>query len=274
MESNTQEQNETQNTEQEKNFINMCTENLNAIGEAVQLYLNENDEYPEWLSDLHPKYLNDVEHLLCPADKEGGKPFFSFNQDSNLQSSYDYQFHPEYRERKSEQRVIYGDVIPLVRCRHHRKQDLQCLNLSFSNEVYTSSGVWEMTPEDMYGNPEKAIVALEAGLKNQPKSQLVVRLVYSALIRLYIEVERLKDAKELVSRFKMTMKRENLQEWFFLGQLLEMTYQYEEYLKILEKLEEQYPDDRLLLKKLAQVNEFFGNSVKAEEYYRKSNSKK
>ena len=274
MESTTQKQNETRNDGQEMNYIDMCTQNLNAIGKAVQLYVNENDDFPEWLSDLHPKYLNNVEHLLCPADKDDGKPFFDFNQDNKLQSSYDYQFHPKYRKQKSEQRVLYGDIIPLVRCRHHKTQDSKCLNLSFSSEVYTSSGVWELTPEDMYGNPEKAIVAIEAGLKSQPKSQLVARLAYTTLIRLYIDGERMEDAKELISRFKMTMKHDDLQEWFLLGKLLEMTYQYEEHLKMLEKLEEQYPNDRNLLKRLAQVNELFGNIEKAEEYYRKSESKK
>ena len=125
----------------------------------------------------------------------------------------------------------------------------------------------------MYGNQENAIVAMEANLKSQPRIQLNARLAYSTLIRLYIDVGLMEDAKDLVSRFKMTMKHDNLQEWFLLGQLLEMTYKYEEHLKILEKLEEQYPDDRNLLKKHTQVNEMFGNIEKAKEYYRKSDPK-
>ena len=131
MNSKTQNCNETQ----ENNNINLCTQNLNTIGKAVQLYLNDHNDYPEWLSDLHPKYLQDPSILLCPADKEKGQVFFSFNADKKLSGSYDYQFHPEYREEKSEQLLIYGDIMPLVRCRHHKKQNFKCLNLSFSSEV-------------------------------------------------------------------------------------------------------------------------------------------
>ena len=160
------EQNDT-NTQHEKH-IDTCTQNLLAIGAAIQSYLGEHDDYPEWLSDLHPEYLPDPNLLLCPSDKDEGQSFFSFNEDQKMPVSYDYQFHPKYRKEKSLQRDVYGDVIPLVRCRYHRNQDFECLNLSFSYEVFPSSGIWESTPEDLYGTPEKAIAALEAGLERQP----------------------------------------------------------------------------------------------------------
>lgn len=268
-----QKQNETQNIGQKKNDINICTQNLNAIGKAVQLYHNDNKDYPEWLSDLHPKYLQDTSILLCPADKENGEAFFSFNEDKKISISYDYQFHPEYREQKSEQRLIYGDAMPLVRCRHHKNDDFDCLNLSFALEVFTSSGIWEYSPEDMYGSPEKAIVALETGLKQQPKNLRVVEMAYTTLIDLYTDAGRMKDAREFVSHFKMTMKQDNLETWFLLGELLEMTNQHEEQLTIFEQLEEQYPDDRNLLRRLAYVNKKLGNSEVAAAYDRKSDPK-
>ncbi len=273
MDSNAQQQNETQNVEHEKRNINLCTQNLKTIGKAVQSYLNDNDDYPEWLSDLHSKYLQDTSNLICPADKENGQVFHSFNEDKNRSISYDYQFHPEYREEKSEQRLIYGDAMPLVRCRHHKNQEFTCLNLSFAFEVFTSSGNWEYTPEDMYGSPEKAIEALEAGLKHQPKNHLVAEFAYTTLVDLYIDAGRMEDAKKFVNRFKMTMNQDNLKTWFLLGELLEMTNQREEFLTIFEQLEEQYPEDRDLLKQLAFIHDKLGNSEAAAAYDRKSDPK-
>ena len=111
---------ETQNM---KN-IEICTRNLTAIGKAVEAYKKEHGDFPEWLSELHPKYLPDANLLLCPADELGGKPIFSHNADPKMPVSYGYQFHPEYRAMKSEERIVYGDVIPLARCRHHENQAL------------------------------------------------------------------------------------------------------------------------------------------------------
>lgn len=273
MNSNTQKQNEFQNTDQEKKYIKMCTQNLNVIGKAVKSYLNDNKDYPEWLSDLHPKYLQDTNILICPADKENGEAFFSFNEDKKLSISYDYQFHPEYREEKSEQRLIYGDAMPLVRCRHHKNDDFDCLNLSFAFEVFTSSGIWEYAPEEMYGSSEKAIVALEAGLKHQPINEHVAEMAYTTLVRLYMDAGRMEEATEFVSYFRRTMKQDNLQTWFLLGELLEMTNQQEELLSILEQFEEQYPDDRNLLQRLAHVNKKLGNTEIAAVYERKSEPK-
>ena len=255
---------------QEENNINRCTQNLTTIGRAVKSYLCDNDDYPKWLSDLHPNYIQDTNILLCPADSENGEVFFSFNEDKKLSISYDYQFHPEYREEKSEQRLIYGDVIPLVRCRHHKNNEFDCLNLSFSLEVFTSSGIWESTPEDLYGTPENAIEVLESGLKHKPRNHLVAEFAYTTLVRLYIDAGRMDDAKEFVSHLKLTLKKDDLKTWFLLGELLEMTNQLEELLTIYKQLEEQYPDDRDLLRKLAHVNNTLGNTEIAAVYDRKA----
>ena len=45
--------------EQQEKYIKLCTQNLVAIGEAIQTYQQEQGDFPEWLSDLHPKYLAD-----------------------------------------------------------------------------------------------------------------------------------------------------------------------------------------------------------------------
>ena len=47
--------------------IETCTQNLLAIGKAIQAYHKEHGKYPKWLTDLHPKYLTDKKLLVCPA---------------------------------------------------------------------------------------------------------------------------------------------------------------------------------------------------------------
>ena len=132
--------------EQHEKNIELCTQNLVAIGKAIEAYKKEHGDFPDWLSALHPKHLADANTLICPADEERGKTIFSLNADPKMPVSYGYQFHPEYREQKSQQREMYGDIMPLVRCRHHESKDFGCLNLSFSSKVYKSSAVWEFTP--------------------------------------------------------------------------------------------------------------------------------
>lgn len=250
--------------------IDICTQNLITIGQAIQLYKNDHNGYPEWLSDLHPQYLPDENILLCPSDENKGKAFFSFNQDQNMPISYDYQFHPEYRQIKSDQLVVYGEVIPLVRCRNHRNEDYDCLNLSFSYEVFHSSGIWESTPEDLYSTPEKAIEELEAGLKRQPYKEGISESVYVSLIQLYVEAGRMEDAKGLIRRFNLTVKTDDLQAHYLLCKMLEMTDQLDEALVVFENLAERHPDERNVFRNLARVHKKLGNSELAEEYNRKA----
>ena len=129
---------------QNQKDIEICTKNLTAIGKAVQAYHNEKGDFPLWLSELYPEYLSDANLLRCPADEEDGKSAYAINEDPQMSVSYGYQFHPKYREMKTEQRKVYGDAIPLVRCRHHENQPFECLNLSFGFKVYTSSGIYHI----------------------------------------------------------------------------------------------------------------------------------
>ena len=82
--------------------------------------------------------------------------------------SYRYQLVPKYRDKKSEQRLVLGDVVPLVRCWYHENEDFEALNLSFSSQVYKSSTIWEHTPEDIYGSHEAALTAIEEILARPP----------------------------------------------------------------------------------------------------------
>ncbi len=254
----------------DQKHIEICTQNLLAIGKAIQTYQKEHNDFPQWLSDLHPKYLADANSLLCPADTKGGKPLFLINADPKMPVSYGYQFHTGYRERTREKIAVYGDVIPLARCRHHTNQSFACLNLSFSFKVYQSSNVWERTPEEMYGTPEKTITALEAGLQRQQDNEPSFNLYFS-LVRLYIEVGRQEDANRPINRFKSAIRPDDLQAHFLLCTMLEMANRDEEVLEVLEKLEERYPDNYYVLDELARIHEELGNSELAEEYRKKVN---
>ena len=255
---------------QDEKNTEICTQNLLAIGKAIQTYQKEHNDFPQWLSDLHPKYLADANSLLCPADTKGGKPLFLINADPKMPVSYGYQFHTGYRERTRENLAIYGEVIPLARCRHHTNQSFACLNLSFSFKVYQSSNVWEHTPEEMYGTPEETITALEAGLQRQQDNEPSFHL-YSSLVRLYIEVGQQEDANRLINRFKSAIKPDDLQAHFLLRTMLEMANRAEEVLEAFEKLEERYPDNYYVLDELVRIHAELGNSELAEEYRKKVN---
>ena len=262
----------TKPSQADKN-IEICKQHLVEIGKAIQAYQKEHNDFPAWLSELHPEYMPDANLLLCPADKVGGKALFPPNVDPKMSVSYGYGLHPGYRESTPKNRAMYGDVIPLVRCRHHANQPFECLNLSFAFKVYPSSQVWEYTPEEMYGTPEKAIEALEKGLQQHADNERffqVYRYVYRALARLYIEVGRKKDVDNLVNRFKSTMRPDDLQAHFVLGGMLEIANQDEKVLVVFEKLEKRYPDNYYVLDELARIYEELGNSKLAEEYRKKA----
>ena len=248
---------------QDQQNIEICTRNLTAIGEAVHAYHKEHGNFPLWLSELYPKYLSDANFLLCPADEEGGKSAYPINEDPKIPVSYGYQFHPKYREMKTEQREVYGDVIPLVRCRHHEDQPFECLNLSFSFRVYPSSGVY--TPEEIYETIEKAISTLEAGLQQLPYNKNILD-AYPALARLYIKVGRKEDVDNLINRFRSVIKPDDIQAHLYLGEMLEMIDQSEELLEVFEKFVAQYPNDYRVLNRLAQIHWKLGNSKLAKEY--------
>lgn len=273
----TQKPSENSTQAQNQKNIETCTQNLIAIGKAAQAYHDENGDFPMWLSELYPKYLSDANLLLCPADKEGGESVYFINEDPNMPVSYGYQFHPKYREEKTEERLIYGDVIPLTRCRHHEDQEFACLNLSFNFKVYPSSGIY--TPEETYGTPEKAIVGLEAGLQRLPDythsffSEQAAKLYYS-LVCLYNEGGREKDAQNLITHFKSIIKSDDLKAQFILGEMLETVKRDKEALPVFEKLEKQNPDDYGILTKLAEIHWKLGNSKIALEYHYKTETNK
>ncbi len=254
----------------EKN-IETCTQNLVAIGKAIEAYKKEHADFPDWLSDLHPKYLADASTLICPADEAGGETIFSLNADPKMPVSYGYQFHPEYRDEKSKQRLIYGDVMPLVRCRHHENEDFGCLNLSFSSKIYTSSAVWEFTPEDLYGSSEAAITAFEDALARQPDNPRVSE-VYPQLIRLYTKVGNEQSANVIIERLKSDPTKD-LDHYRMLFDVLRRDERYEEMLEIFKEAEQQHPDAEPILWRIAHIYRELGNTELADIYDRKADPK-
>ena len=247
--------------------VEICKGHLLEIGKAIQAYQKEHGKLPEWLSDLHPKYLSDENSLLCPADEHGGKPYFFINTDPKMSVSYDYQFHPRYQDTKAEERLVYGDVLPLVRCRHHTNQIFECLNLSFAFKIYWSSGVYK--PDEMYETTEAAIEALEKGLQREIDNEQFFH-IYRTLVHLYIEVGREKDAEHLINRFKSVIKPDDLSAHFVLGTMLRMANQHEEVLRVFENLEKRQPNNHRVLDELVRIHERLGNTERAEEYRKKA----
>ena len=246
--------------------VEICKQHLLEIGKAIQAYEKGHGDFPQWLSDLYPKYLPKANLLICPADGLGGRAVFISNRDPKMPVSYGYQFHPAYRVTKTEERLMYGDALPLVRCRHHTNQAFECLNLNFAFKLYWSSGVYR--PEEMYETVEETIEALEKGLQQQADNEQFFHF-YTTLARLYVEVGREKDVEGLVNRFKSVMRPDRLVDNFYLGSMLEIANQHKEGLKIFEKLEKHYPNDRDVLEKLAQIHEEMGNTEIAEAYRKK-----
>ena len=253
-------------TQEEEKNVEICTQNLLVIGGAIQAYQKEHSDLPEWLSDLHPKYLPDPNILICPADTSGGKAGYPLNVDPKMSVSYGYEFHPEYRTYKSRQRLIYGDDMPLVRCRHHTNDDFQSLNLSFSSKIYESTNVWESTPQDMYGSPEAAITILEETLEKHHDDVDFYEL-YPLLVSLYIEVENEPAADTLIERFKSVMKP-NIADYITLCNMLNAIGRYEDVLAVVKAAEHQNPDNIFMSKLLAYTYGKLGDTELAESYER------
>ena len=258
--------------EQHEKNIEICTQNLIAIGKSIQVYQKEKGDYPEWLSDLHhPKYLPDPDILICPSDRNGGKALMPRNIDPNMPVSYGYQFHPEYRgDRITDRRLIYGDVIPLVRCRHHVNPEFHCLNLSFSYKIARSISFWELQPEQLYETDAEAVAALEAGLQRQPDNASLSCYVYPALARLYIKIDREGDIDNLINQFKSVMDPDYDRDYFALADMLEMMDWNEELLQMFMELEKKHPKDRSVHRNLAEIHQKLGNTELAKEYQLKA----
>ena len=260
-------------TEQEEKNFKLCTQNLVAIGKAVEAYKKEQGNFPEWLSNLHPKYLPDADILLCPTDKLGGKPIFKRIADPKMPVSYGYLFHPNNRERKKEDLFVYGDVIPLVRCLHHHfNEDRECLYLSFSLNVYESHFNYIYAPEHTYGSPEVAITTFENALARYPGDRRFFDL-YPLLLALYTKVGNEQSADAMIERLKSAGMIPDDEGYYAVRDILKESGLYEEMLEIFKAAEQRQPDAEIILGRLAYIYERLGNTELAEVYHQKIDPK-
>ena len=272
--------------EVDTNYLKTCAEHLSAIGTALQAYEKEHADLPEWLSELHPKYLSDTDALICPADEDEGIPILPYNSDPNLPGSYYYEFDTDYCEWINEERRVYDDANPIVRCKHHANHDADStlisnlyLNLSYSNNIYLSDAFWDKHPVKMYGSLEAAITAYERALQLVPENPDFFKL-YSELIRLYVEAERDKDAKNLIDSFKSVMKPdENImrfRDYWTLVDMLKVIGRHEEALQLLQHLEKTEQENyfiRSIFREIAMIHEEKGNAKLAKAYFLKADSR-
>ena len=158
-----------------------CASNLKTIYTAIEAYERDYKALPNWLSDLVPQYLPDVNVLVCPVCRRTGQTEETSLADPKLPCSYLYEFCPvplgtaapgaptqTRREWKRRQMGLVGSMVPLVRCRHHAA----VLNLAFDGKIYESPESWEtlvtnrVNPADL--TPARMFAAAPARATNAP----------------------------------------------------------------------------------------------------------
>ena len=281
-------ENESFSTEQESKNLKTCSHNLTEIGKALQAYEKEHGDFPEWLSELHPKFLTNPNVLICPADEDQGVPILPYDTDPNLPVSYNYDCDSEYYQRwMRKERHVYNDANPIVRCPHHANPDSDStllsnlyLNLSFSNTIYLSEGDWKKHPIRMYGSLEAAIAGYERALQRVPEDPYFFNL-YSELIRLYVEAERWNDAESLIDNFKSIMKPHGedimrFRDYWTFVEMLKIVGKHAEALQLLQHLENTEQENyfiRSIFREIAMIHEAQGNAKLAKTYFLKADPK-
>ncbi|MHC4540369.1 MAG: redoxin family protein [Planctomycetota bacterium] len=143
-----------------------CTENFQKIYAAIKTYEKGKGKLPGWLSDLVPDYLSN-EVLFCPRDAEHRS---RFSPDPKLPCSYGWEFSAKpipvgwdptgrtlYRDWKTRQVRLFGDVVPMVRCHHHGSKRI--LNLSAGGEVWWGPLDWEYMFRPDYASIHKQMLS-------------------------------------------------------------------------------------------------------------------
>ena len=279
---------ENQLTEQESENINACAKNLLTIGKALHAYEKEYDNFPRWLSELHPKYLTNTSCLICPADEDQGVPILPYDADPNLPVSYNYECDPEYYQQwLKKERQVHHDANPIVRCPHHANPDSDStflsnlyLNLSFSDTIYLSEGDWRKHPIKIYGSLEAASAGYERALQLVPEDPHFFYL-YSELIRLYMHAEQENDAENLIDDFKSIMQPHSedimrFRDYWTLVDMLKVVNKHEEALQLLqhlERTEQENPFRTSIFREIAMIHEERGNVELANTYFLKADSK-
>lgn len=281
-------ENKHQFTQTEIQKVNACAYNLNAIGKALQAYENANGEFPEWLSDLHPEYLEEAHVFVCPADEDNGVSILPYDTDPKFPVSYNYDCNPDYYEQWLKfERQVYNCANPIVRCPHHKKlnhsskeETNDYINLSFSNSIFLSKTDWKRQPIEVFGSLEAAIEGQKRALDIVPDDPAFF-YIYPDLLKLYLQAERVSDAEKLIESFKSVMKPhdENIMRfrdyWTYI-EMLKIFDQHEKALNLLLHLEETEIDNPFrasILREIAMIHEERGDVEKANEYFLRADSR-
>jgi hypothetical protein len=144
------------NPSTDKSEAATCKQNLEKINAALQDYRKDNNDAPNWLFDLVPKYITDTNILICPVTTRTGLQSAFGVLDPRVYSSYLYEFTPTdipevvkgawpgpkmtMRDWKRQQMKLAGSQVPLVRCLLHEP----ALNLSIGGKIYESPVFWEL----------------------------------------------------------------------------------------------------------------------------------
>lgn len=128
--------------------VQSCAANLKKLHAAIKKYEQAKGNYPDWLSDLVPEYL-EAKDLLCPVH---GRVSAAYWPDPKQPCSYTYEFSATQlnnnwaavsgmvcRDWKNKQVKLFGDVVPMIRCFHQP----QVLSLTAGGQVFWGLEVWE-----------------------------------------------------------------------------------------------------------------------------------
>ena len=153
-----------------------CMNNLHQFAIAIEIYYQDYDDYPPWLSVLYPSYLKPEKIFTCLSDlykgaNGHGNPLYPEAEDPNILCSYLYEFNPcrcewfelaypssiseadtngdsivSWKEAKIWQSHNgYGGQVPIVRCFwHYYNHGQKVINIAFRDyNVFTSGLEWE-----------------------------------------------------------------------------------------------------------------------------------
>ncbi len=194
--------------------IETCRDNLRQIKRARDDYRAANaDADPQWLSDLSPQYL-DEKVLFCPADPTAGVPGVLTEDaaDPTLPCSYLYEIRPSEKDGQQMLWTQEGDMIPIVRCEHHR------LNLSLGGKLYRNG-----PQRDIYNSNKMGFSALadivrdlrkqhgNAFLKTQEGREKLKQATEELVLKKFVPQLLNALEKEIVSQLEAQLGKDILQ---------------------------------------------------------------
>ena len=194
--------------------IEACRENLRLIKRARDDYRASNaDTDPQWLSDLSPQYL-EKNVILCPADPTAGVPGVLTEDaaDPTLPCSYLYEIRPSEKEGQQMLWTQEGDMVPIVRCEHHR------LNLSLGGKLYRNG-----PQRDIYNSNKMGFSALadivralrkqhgNAFLKTQEGREKLKQATEELVLKKFVPQLLNALEKEIVSQLEAQLGKDILQ---------------------------------------------------------------